>query len=84
MLTDSYRPGLDFRGDPEQDKAHRQRNFELCNALNIGRLGMVLEDMVASGMPKEQAEVYRTSAIALLALMRSENNRLYTSAPQLG
>lgn len=66
-----------LHGDPVDDGVIR-RNFRLCRAVDMLSLGGVLDEMVAAGMPEEQAACFRASASALLTLMRTENNRLRT------
>ena len=56
---------------------HRRRNFDICKAINMTTLGIVLYDMVKAGMPKELAEIYELQAGSLLALIRTENNRIF-------
>jgi hypothetical protein len=56
------------------------RNYDLCRAINITSLGVVLDELVGVGMPKEQAECIRMAAYALLQLARTENNRVYADA----
>jgi len=62
------------------DDAVAKRNFDLCRAVNVNALGVVLDGLVEAGMPKEQAECFRGQAYALLQLMRTENNRTRLSA----
>jgi hypothetical protein len=66
-------------GDPIDDALLR-RNYDLCRAVNLNALGSVLDSMVQAGLSTEQAECFKTSAYALLQLMRSENNRLAAEA----
>jgi hypothetical protein len=58
--------------------AHRRRNFDICKGINMTSLGIVLDDMVEAGMPKELAEIYKLQAGSLLALLRTENNRIFS------
>jgi hypothetical protein len=68
-----------LQGDPLDD-AHRTRNFDLCRAVDLTSLGVVLDNLVKAGMPKGQAELFKAQADALLQLMRTENNRLWADA----
>lgn len=56
---------------------HRKRNYDICQGINLTSLSIVLDDMVAAGMPKELAEIYKLQAGSLLALIRTENNRIF-------
>lgn len=56
---------------------HRKINYDLCTAINLTKLGIVIDDMVAAGMNPQLAELYKTNAMSLLQLMRSENNRIH-------
>jgi hypothetical protein len=67
-------------GDPVDD-AYRQRNFDLCRAVNLISLGCVLEAMKKAGLPHQQADCFMAAADALLQLMRTENNRLRVTPP---
>lgn len=68
-----FKNGDDF---PHLDDAARRRNFDLCQAVNLTRLGIVLDALIAAGMPAEQAKCFKASADSLLALMRTENHRI--------
>lgn len=67
-------------GKPEDD-AYARRNYDICQAVNLLKVGIVLDALVAAGMPKEQADCFDASARALLQLMRTENNRLRAPNP---
>jgi hypothetical protein len=80
MLTPAYfNDAHDFYGQPASDE-HRRRNFDLCRAVNLTSLGVVLADMVDAGMPPQQQACFYAAADALLQLMRTENNRLKAAA----
>lgn len=64
-------------GKPE-DAQHRRFNYELCEAIDTLKLGIVLDRMVEAGkLHPRLAELYRGQAGCLLALLRSENNRAH-------
>lgn len=80
MLLDVRFSGrVHLQGDPLDD-AHLKRNFDLCRAVDLTKLSIVLGDLVAAGMPQGQAECFKAGADALLQLMRTENNRLWAAA----
>ena len=61
--------------DNEAGRQHRRRNFDLCNGLDMIKLSIVIDQMVEDGLHPRVAELYKTQAGALLAQLRSENNR---------
>jgi hypothetical protein len=63
------------------DDAHRQFNFDLCRALDMTKMGIVLGKMSEIGwLDAREAELLHLQASSLLALMRTANNRAYASA----
>jgi hypothetical protein len=56
---------------------YRKINFDLCTALDLTKLSIVLDKLVEAGMHPNQAKLYKTQADALLQLMCSENNRIH-------
>ena len=56
---------------------YRQINYDLCTALDLTKMGIVLDKMVAVGMNPQLRELYEAQTGSLLALLRSENNRLF-------
>lgn len=54
----------------------RRINYELCKAIDPMKISLVLKEMVEVGMEPQLAKIYETQANALLAALRSENNRL--------
>lgn len=70
MLTPAYKPS------PDQDDTHRKINYKLCNAIDLTGISITTDEMIKSGMEPELAEIFKTQADALLAAMRTENNRL--------
>lgn len=67
---------ISCQGKPADD-THRKINFELCRALDMTKMGIVLDAMVEAGVNKQLAEIYRANASTLLALLRTENNRIH-------
>lgn len=66
-------PGLE-----EGDTQHRQHNYELCQAIDLTKLGIILEKMVNDGkLHPQMATIYKIQGNALLAALLSENNRLH-------
>jgi hypothetical protein len=63
------------------DEQHRRINFDLCTALDVTKLGVVLDRMIVAGLPSLTASEYRTMALALLTLLRCENDRLRAPSP---
>ena len=59
--------------------AYRKYNYDLCKAINLTKLGVILDKMVKSGkMNEDLAVIYKAQADALLAALRSENNRAFS------
>ncbi len=71
------KPSPDTTPGKDSDE-HRRRNYAICKGIDLITLGIALEDMVKAGMPKELAEIYRLQANTLLALIRTENNRIFS------
>lgn len=60
-----------------EDKRRAQINFKLCNAIDLTKMGIVLDELVKAGMHPNLATLYKAQADSLLQLMRSENNRIH-------
>jgi hypothetical protein len=61
-----------------RDDHYKRFNFDLCRALDMTKLGIVLDQMVETGaIDKRMAELFHLQAGSLLALMLSENNRTF-------
>lgn len=57
---------------------YRQYNYDLCTAVDLTKLSIILEKMVSSGhMNKQMAVLYKEQGAVLLNLLRSENNRAF-------
>ncbi|MHB9879144.1 hypothetical protein ACSMXM_05720 [Pacificimonas sp. ICDLI1SI03] len=64
----------------EPDDTYRKNNFDICRALNMTNMSVVLGRMVATGwLDKRVAELFHMQASSLLALILSENNREFAS-----
>lgn len=62
-------------GKPEDD-AFRQRHFDICRALNMTSMSIVLEEMVKQGLHPDLKNIYMIQCEALLKAIVSENNRI--------
>lgn len=71
MIADAYHRIAHTLGD-----RHRELNYKICMAIDLLKIGIVLDEMVAEGMEPEFVEIFKAQADGLLAAMRSENNRL--------
>ena len=56
---------------------HRKRNYDICTALDMIKLSIVLDEMVEDGMHPQLARIYKMQGSSLLAALRSENNRTF-------
>ncbi|MFW6855362.1 hypothetical protein ACODYM_29145 [Burkholderia gladioli] len=60
------------------DDRHRQINFDLCRAMNPTSFRIVIKQLVdLAGMNPQLAKAYEAQFDGLLAVIRSENNRLH-------
>ena len=80
-------PAEDFgvnlvRMTPDGD-LHAERNMDLCRAMDMTKLSIVLGAMADTGhISRRQAETFRIQASALLATMLTENHRSFIGSPQ--
>ena len=83
MLSPAFGPEDPLNlGDPV-DVRFRQYNFDICTAIDLTKLHIVLDKMVVDGWcDKQMALIYRKQAESLLAAIRSENARCHTKARQ--
>lgn len=73
MWTPAFQPVRTTEG---RDDWHRKNNYDLCTAIDLTKLGIVLERMVTSRQMSERlALIFHAQAESLLAALRSENNR---------
>lgn len=78
MLHDTlFNPERICNVSSEDGGRYRKINYDLCTAVDLTKLSIVLDKMVEAGMHPNQAVLYKTQASALLQLMRSENNRIH-------
>jgi hypothetical protein len=71
-----FNPNREFCGGEPASEMHRQRQFEICRAIDLISLGNVLEAMVEKGHMKEsQARLFKAQAAILQAHLLTENNR---------
>lgn len=69
------------RMTPDGD-LHARRNFDLCRAVDMTALSIVLGDMVKTGhISHRQAEAYKAQAEGLLATLLAENHRSFIGSP---
>lgn len=60
------------------DDVHRKNQYNICQGINITSLGCALNDMVEQGvLDRRLADIYKLQAQTLLAVILSENNRVY-------
>lgn len=78
MLHDTlFNPERICNVSTQTGSQYRKINYDLCTALDLTKLSIVLDKMVEAGMHPNQAVLYKAQADALLQLMRSENNRIH-------
>ena len=64
----------------EPDETYRRNNFDLCRAVDMTKVSIVLSRMAEQGwLDKREAELLHTQASSLLALMRTANNRAHAA-----
>jgi len=65
--------------DQKTRRIHRERNYDLCMALNQIKLGIILDKMVDVGdLARDKASWYKQISSSLLMLLREENDRIIT------
>jgi len=63
--------------DRKTRRIHRERNYDICMALNQIKLGVILDKMIGSeDLTAYQASHYKSISGALLQLIREENDRI--------
>lgn len=68
-----------------RDDQYMRFHSDLCRALDMTKMSIVLSQMVEAGcLDKRMAELFHMQAGTLLALLTSENNRAFSAkdAPQ--
>ncbi len=59
------------------NELYRRRNYDICMAVDLIKLGIVLEEMVTSeDLSQKKADSFKTIAQGLLQLIRQENDKL--------
>lgn len=62
---------------------HARRNYELCRAIDITSLHIILDTMVASKhISQRQADIFLSQAQGLLAIILSENHRSFLGSKE--
>jgi len=70
--------GVNLVRNTLEGELHAKRNFDLCRAVDMTSLSVVLEDMVKTRhISNRQAEAFHAMAGGLLATMLSENDRSF-------
>jgi hypothetical protein len=60
------------------DEEHREDNYDICRAIDLTRLGVVLDRMIAKGrIHPKQSECLYNSAAMLRLLILTELNRAH-------
>jgi hypothetical protein len=64
-------------------KLHLRLNFRICTALDMIKVGMILDEMVAENvLHPNAAKTFHAQATALLASLRNVNNQAFGLDPQ--
>jgi hypothetical protein len=70
--------GVNLVRNRPDGELHAERNFQLCRAIDMTSLSVVLDDMVKTGhLSPRLADAFKAQAGGLLAVMCSENNRSF-------
>lgn len=81
MIVPAFYPEEPMMMGDMVDDRYRKYNFDICRAIDLTSLSIVLDCMVADGWcDKTMAGIYRKQAEALLAALRSENGRCHAKA----
>lgn len=60
------------------DDQHRRNQYDVCQGINMTKLSVALNKLVEQGtIKRELADLYKSQAGALLAVILSENNRVH-------
>lgn len=62
--------------NPVCDK-HSKLTYDICHAVDTLAMHGILDRMVASGMSKNTADLFKTQADLLRAMLLTENNRIH-------
>lgn len=75
--------GVNLVGNTPDGSLHAQRNFDLCRAVNMTSLAVVLNEMVKTGhISRVQADAFEAQAGGLLATMLTENDRSFAGSKE--
>lgn len=75
--------GVNLVRNTPDGELHAQRHFDLCRALDMTKLSIVLDEMVRTGfLSHHQSEAFRAQAGGLLATILAENARGFIGSPQ--
>lgn len=70
--------GVNLVRNTPDGETHAQRNLDLCRAVDMIKLAVVLNEMVATGhISRRQADAFEAQAGGLLASLLTENDRSF-------
>lgn len=56
---------------------YRERNYKICTALDMTKLGIILEEMESTGdITTEERRAFRLMGASLLFMIRNANDRI--------
>ena len=66
----------------QPDDDYRRVNYRLCTSIDLCKLGIVLDEMVAGGsLHQDEAKAHLAIARGLLAVLRQANDRHHGQIP---
>jgi hypothetical protein len=70
--------GVNLVRNTPEGETHAKRNFDLCRAVDLTSLAVVLNEMVATrAISRRQADAFEAQAGGLLASLLTENDRSF-------
>lgn len=70
--------GVNLVRNTPEGELHAQRNMDLCRAVDLTKLAVVLNEMVATRhISRRQADAFEAQAGGLLATLLTENDRSF-------
>lgn len=70
--------GVNLVRNTPDGELHSQRHFDLCRAIDMTSLSVVLQEMVnTKAISQRQADAFHAQAGGLLAIMLAENHRSF-------
>ena len=70
--------GVNLVRNTPDGEVHAQRNFDLCRAVDMIALAVVMNEMVKTGhISRRQADAFEAQAGGLLASLLTENDRSF-------